>query len=105
MAELADSDFDALIRAKGIVLIDFFAPWCGPCRAFEPIFLELAREFQGIATLEKVNIDSSPALAERYAVRSIPTLIFFKDGIAVETFVGARTREDVAKRLRTLIQS
>jgi thioredoxin 1 len=103
--ELTDDNFDGQMAAGGIALVDFFAPWCGPCRAFEPVFQALEKEFGGRVTLGKVNIDASPDLAARCGVRSIPTLIFFRDGVAIETLVGARTGEDLAKRLRTLLQA
>lgn len=73
---LADADFDAVVAATELpVLVDFWAPWCGPCRAMAPAFDEAARRLKGRALLVKVNSDDSPALAARFAIRSIPTLV------------------------------
>jgi len=70
-------------------MVDFWAPWCGPCRAIAPVLEELVEESGGLATLMKVNLDESPALAARYGIRSIPTLLFFKEGTLVDRVVGA----------------
>jgi len=70
-------------------MVDFWAPWCGPCRAIAPVLDELVEESGGRSTLLKVNVDESPALAARYGIRSIPTLLFFKEGTLVDRVVGA----------------
>ena len=70
-------------------MVDFWAPWCGPCRAIAPVLDELVEESGGRSTLLKVNVDESPALAARYEIRSIPTLLFFKEGTLVDRVVGA----------------
>jgi thioredoxin 1 len=70
-------------------MVDFWAPWCGPCRAIAPVLDELVEESGGRSTLMKVNVDESPALAARYGIRSIPTLLFFKEGTLVDRVVGA----------------
>lgn len=86
--ELTSSDFDAAI-AKGVTVIDFWAPWCGPCRMMAPIFEAVAKQMAGQATFAKVNIDDHPDIPARYGVRSIPTLIVIKDGQDAEAHVGA----------------
>jgi thioredoxin 1 len=70
-------------------MVDFWAPWCGPCRAIAPVLDELVEESGGRSTLMKVNVDESPALAARYGIQSIPTLLFFKEGTLVDRVVGA----------------
>lgn len=87
LKELKSSEFDAAV-ASGTVLVDFWAPWCGPCRAQTPILEALAAEVSGSVTICKVNIDEDPEPAAKYGVSAIPTLILFKDGVAVKKFVG-----------------
>jgi thioredoxin 1 len=87
---LVEQTFDETLAAThGLVTVDFWAPWCGPCRAIAPVLEELVEELGGRATLMKVNVDESPTLAARYGVRSIPTLRFFKEGTLVDRVVGA----------------
>ena len=87
---LTERNFDeALVAAKGLVLIDFWAEWCGPCRAIAPVLDELVGASQGRVVLMKVNVDESPALASRYGIRSIPTILFVKDGKVVDQIIGA----------------
>ncbi|MDR3117683.1 MAG: thioredoxin family protein [Puniceicoccales bacterium] len=103
MDEMADGELEGAVEAGGVLLVDFFAPWCGPCRALEPALLALEKEFQGRARLVQVNIDAAPATAARYEIRSVPTLIFFQNGHGVETVVGTRTREQLAQKLAALV--
>ncbi len=87
-AHLTEQNFDkALIATQGLVMIDFWADWCGPCRAIAPVLEELASE--GRVTLLKVNVDENPELAARNGIRSIPTILFVKQGTVVDRVVGA----------------
>src|SRR5262249_14133428 len=78
-----------VLQAKGPVLVDFWAEWCGPCKAIAPALEEIGTEYAGKLTIAKVNIDDNPSTPNNYAVRGIPTLIMFKDGQPVATKVGA----------------
>ena len=100
---LTEVTFDeAVAGSEGPMLVDFWAPWCGPCRAIGPVIEQLARERAGEATVAKVNVDESPALAARFGIRAIPALLFFKDGAAVDTVVGAVPKAEIVKRLDAL---
>lgn len=92
---LTKADFEKeVMHASGVVLVDFWAAWCGPCRMVAPIIDEIAEEYAGKLIVGKVNVDEESALASEYAVVSIPTIIIFKDGKQVEKLVGARSFDD-----------
>lgn len=80
---------------QGVVLVDFWATWCPPCKYMNPILAGLAKEYEGRLTVAKVDVDQNPKLAERFKIQSIPTLILFKDGKAVDMRVGAVERDDL----------
>ena len=85
---VTDSNFNETIKKHSLILIDFWAPWCGPCRALHPTIEELAREYAGRITIGKLNVDENPNTAECYQVYSIPTLIIMKDGSEADRIVG-----------------
>jgi len=90
---LTERNFDeALAAADGLVMVDFWAEWCGPCRAIAPVLEKIAEASDGRVALMKVNVDENHGLAARYAIRSIPTILFVKDGMVVERVVGAVPR-------------
>ncbi|PSM52187.1 thioredoxin [Campylobacter blaseri] len=99
--ELTSSNFDVV--KEGVALVDFWAPWCGPCRMLAPVIDELAEEFDGKAKICKVNTDEEQDLAVEYGVRSIPTLLFFKDGEIKEQLVGAQSKQAIADKINSLL--
>jgi thioredoxin 1 len=91
---LTEQTFDeALMAAPGVVMIDFWAAWCGPCRAIAPVLEEVAEASKDRVTLMKVNVDENSGLATRYDIRSIPTILFVKDGAVVDRVVGMAPRK------------
>ncbi|MGI6108445.1 MAG: thioredoxin [Eubacteriaceae bacterium] len=93
-------DFQNLVLdSKGIVLVDFFATWCGPCKALAPVLEKLAPEFEGKVKIYKVDIDQSQQLAAQYRVMSVPTMKIFKDGEVVETIVGLQPESALRDKL------
>ncbi|HKR62089.1 MAG TPA: thioredoxin [Thermoanaerobaculia bacterium] len=87
--QLTDNEFDGVVNAGTPVFVDFWAPWCGPCRIVGPIVEELAPTYQGKAVIAKMNVDDNPVVAQRFGVTSIPTMMMFKNGKLVDRMVGA----------------
>jgi thioredoxin len=103
---LTESTFDeTLATTEELLLVDFWAPWCGPCRAISPVLEALERDQAGRVKLAKVNVDEEPALAGRYAVRSIPTILLVKNGRIVDTVVGAVPRATLEAKIDTALGS
>ncbi len=107
MAEiiLNDQNFESEVLKSDVpALVDFWAPWCGPCQMMGPIVEELAREFEGKPVkIAKLNVDEAAATAEKYNVMSIPAFKIFKDGKVVDEFMGAQSKEEIVKRLEKVI--
>ena len=91
----SDGDFEQQVK-DGVVLVDFWAEWCAPCRRLSPTVDQLAEQYDGRVTVAKVNIDDNPVTPNRFFVRGIPTLLLFKDGVLAETIVGLQSKEDLA---------
>ncbi|HGZ70832.1 MAG TPA: thioredoxin [Nitratifractor sp.] len=100
--ELTAENFKETI-GEGVALVDFWAPWCGPCRMIAPVIEELAEDYEGKAKICKVNTDEQPAIAGEYGIRSIPTILFFKDGELVDQMVGAAGKAVFAEKIDALL--
>jgi thioredoxin 1 len=102
--EVTDGNFEQeVIQATKPVMVDFWAPWCGPCRMVAPIVEELASEYDGKVEFVKLNTDDNPNVAAKYGIRSIPTLLVFKGGEPVGQIVGFRPKGDLQKRLDAVL--
>ncbi len=100
--ELNASNFNDTIK-EGVTLVDFWAPWCGPCRMIAPVIEELAEDFDGKAKICKVNTDEEQDIAIQYGIRSIPTILFFKDGQLVDQMIGAAGKQVIADKLNSIL--
>ncbi|QKF80890.1 thioredoxin [Halarcobacter ebronensis] len=100
--DLTPENFDQ-VTGSGVSLVDFWAPWCGPCRMIAPVIEELAGEFEGKANVCKVNTDEQQDLAVKYGIRSIPTIIFMKDGEIVDQMVGAASKQAFVDKINSLL--
>jgi thioredoxin 1 len=101
--ELNSSNFDSIVKNEGVALVDFWAPWCGPCRMIAPVIEELASEFDGKAKICKVNTDKEQDIAANYGIRSIPTILFFKNGELVDQNIGASSKQVLSNKLTALL--
>ncbi|MDE2932506.1 MAG: thioredoxin [Dehalococcoidia bacterium] len=102
--EVTDATFDADVMKSDLpVLVDFWAPWCGPCRMVAPIVEELGEEYAGRVSFYKMNTDENPAIPSQYGIRSIPSLLIFNGGELKGTIVGFRPKSDLKKRLEEAI--
>ena len=96
---VTDENFDEAIRNNGLTIIDCWAPWCSPCRMISPVIEELAEDFDGKAKICKVNTDEQQEIAVKYGIRSIPAILFFKDGEMVDQMVGAASKDAFAEKI------
>ena len=95
MKTLTDATFDAEISGSSTpIIVDFWAPWCGPCRMVSPVLDEIAQEHADKVTVGKLNVDENPTTAQKFGIMSIPTIILFKDGQAARKVIGARSKAD-----------
>ena len=102
--QLNDANFDQeVLTYKGVCLVDFWAPWCGPCRMLGPVVEELAKEYDGKAKICKINTDEAPEKSSHFGITSIPTIIFFKNGEIKATLNGLQSKEALKKELDALL--
>lgn len=103
MIEVNDSNFEEIVIKSPIpVLLDFWAPWCGPCRMISPIVEELSSEYEGKWKVAKCNVDESSEIPLKYGIRNIPTLLFFRDGTVKDKMVGSTTKSSIIQKLQTI---
>ena len=100
---LNDDNFESFLSQDKPILVDFWAEWCGPCKMLNPVIEELSNDFADRAIIAKVNVDESPGIAQKYSVRSIPSLLFFSKGAVIEQLIGVSSKEDMANIIKKLI--
>ena len=102
--EVNDSNFEEVVlKSEKLVIIDFWAEWCGPCRMITPIIEEISKEYAGRVLAAKVDVDSNPGISSKLGIRNIPTVMFFKDGEMVDKQVGAVPKSNFISKLETLL--
>ena len=98
------TNFESEVKNSDVpVLVDFWAPWCGPCKMISPILEELAGDYEGKVKVAKINVDNNQELASQFGIRGIPTVMIFKDGEVANSFVGLRPKEDLATALEAVL--
>ncbi|MBO6068134.1 MAG: thioredoxin [Bacteroidales bacterium] len=100
---ISDSTFEAVLGEGMPMMVDFWAPWCGPCRRVSPIVEELAAEYEGKVRICKCNVDENDGVPMKYSIRNIPTLLFFKNGELVDRLVGAVPKQEIEDKLKSLL--
>jgi len=103
LIHLNDGSFGEVIKAKGSVLVDFWAPWCSPCLAMGPVIEELAQEYEGKVKVAKINVDECPVIADKYGIKGIPTVLFFKNGKLVDTLTGLMPKGRLEESLKKVL--
>ena len=103
MQTITDTNLQEVLTSSKVALIDFWAVWCGPCRMLSPIVDEIAEDYAGKITVAKCNVDDAEDVAAQFGIRSIPTLLFFKDGVLADKTVGAVPKAEIADKINALL--
>lgn len=102
--ELTDHSFEQeVLKNQAPVMVDFWAPWCGPCRMLSPVVEEIAKEYEARIKVAKINTDEHPMTAAKYKISAIPSLLFFKNGQVVEQLIGVHPKSEIKKKLESLL--
>jgi thioredoxin 1 len=101
--QITDESFKELITGSKPVMVDFWAEWCGPCRMIGPIIEELADEYEDSAIVGKINVDENSEISEEYGIRNIPTILFFKNGVLVDKYVGVASKNLLEEKLKAIV--
>ena len=105
VSHIDDANFESeVVENNGLVLVDFWAPWCQPCHMIAPILEQISDDLQGKIDVKKINVDENPAMATKYGIRSIPNLILFKEGKVIEQLIGVRPKEEIKKIVEKYIE-
>jgi len=97
--DLSNKNFKETLENNKVVMVDFWAAWCGPCRTLTPIIEELGKEFADTAVVAKVNVDEEPQIAAALSIRAMPTIVFFKDGVEIERLVGMSSKSTYSDKI------
>lgn len=101
---ILEKDFDEEVRKNDVlVLVDFYAEWCGPCKMIAPSLIEISEEMKGQVKIVKVDIDNSPKLVNEFEIRTVPTLMLFKDGVVLDTFIGVLPKPALIERIKKFV--
>jgi len=100
---ITNSNFQEILKSSKVVVVDFWATWCGPCRMLAPTVDEVASEYEGRAVIAKCNVDDCQEIAEQFRIMSIPTIVYFKDGEAADKTVGVVSKSDIVSRIEKLL--
>lgn len=101
--EFTDDNFEEKALSGGVAVVDFWAEWCGPCKMITPIIEELSKDYEGKASVGKLNVDDNPNVSVKYGIRSIPTILFIKNGEVVDKQVGLATKQALSQKLDSLL--
>ena len=101
--KITDSNFNKIVESENLIMLDFWAEWCGPCKAIGPIIEELSEELEDIMTVGKVNVDENPELSEMFEIRTIPTILILEDGEVIGQHVGSASKDELIEFIGSVI--